>query len=476
MDELSKLIANLIEEKGGSRNDYLTLLNAIAYHETMGKMDPTTKQIGGGPGRGLFQFEEGKHSGGITAAKRTRDYMSSKGMDVPEWLSTASSGNSLNAASLTPMQQKMLFLGNMRMHPKANFSNVWEGKESPEDFWAKYHWAGPTAETKKRRESFRESYKGFKENEFNIPKDPADFMQTFKDTQAQQQQSNQFALGGQPDPPTKDIEAERQFVRNWISNSISVDKLIDKRQQYGGVDNPTDTYWDVARAMGNLDKVKVNLNQKGDSGVLGGYNPSTNSINFYGSSVPKGTAAHEFTHGTKLDKEISKYAQKDVGYLQIKDDDLEGTKENKRYLNRGEVFPRLMKIRYRLGLQPGDKVTPQTMEGYDPDGEQLFEYYGQEGVIDLLNKSVDASRPQPMNVAAQGGHLRTTGQFDKSMHQYNAGGMHESNPYGGVPIGMGSNGKLNTVEEGETSIKADGGRYIFSDRISLSGKLKKYLK
>lgn len=43
--------------------------------------------------------------------------------------------------------------------------------------------------------------------------------------------------------------------------------------------------------------------------------------------------------------------------------------------------------------------------------------------------------------------------------EFNEGGLHSENTYGGVPQGMGSNGKLNMVEEGETKFN----NYIFSN-------------
>ena len=75
MEELQQLMDELIKEKGGSYQDYLSLMNKISYHESARTQDPTLKQYGGGPGRGLFQFEAGKNAGAITAARRTRQYL-----------------------------------------------------------------------------------------------------------------------------------------------------------------------------------------------------------------------------------------------------------------------------------------------------------------------------------------------------------------------------------------------------------------
>lgn len=56
---------------------------------------------------------------------------------------------------------------------------------------------------------------------------------------------------------------------------------------------------------------------------------------------------------------------------------------------------------------------------------------------------------------------------NKFLTEFNTGGNHEQNPLGGIPQGIGANGKLNTVEEGETKTED----YVFSDRLKLDDKL-----
>lgn len=51
-------------------------------------------------------------------------------------------------------------------------------------------------------------------------------------------------------------------------------------------------------------------------------------------------------------------------------------------------------------------------------------------------------------------------------NSFNEGGSHENNPNGGIPMGQGDNGKLNTVEEGESSFDFEEGKYIFSNRLN----------
>lgn len=57
------------------------------------------------------------------------------------------------------------------------------------------------------------------------------------------------------------------------------------------------------------------------------------------------------------------------------------------------------------------------------------------------------------------------------MTMFNVGGSHEQNPFGGIPQGIGSNGKPNLVEEGEVKYKfIDGDRedYIFPKRYKIT--------
>jgi hypothetical protein len=277
MDDLDIIIDKLIEEKGGSRKDYLNLLNRIAYHESAGTMDPSIKQIGGGPGRGKYQFEEGVHGGGITAAKRAKQYLESKQLKVPKWLENVSKNNSLDATTLDSKQQDILFLGNMRMHPKADLGKVIKGEEDITDFWANYHWAGSPKDRPKRVESFKKSleeYRPIQQNNENVA-DPF----------------------------------ERPSVEKDNTN-INVPKV----------------------------------------------NTSLLNLKTFG----------------------------------------------------GEV-----------------------------------------------NKGVD--------------------YYEPNINEFNTGGSHSTNPHGGIPQGMGSNGKVNTVQQGETSFKLPTGKFIFSNDIDLSGQIKDLL-
>lgn len=73
-----------------------------------------------------------------------------------------------------------------------------------------------------------------------------------------------------------------------------------------------------------------------------------------------------------------------------------------------------------------------------------------------------------MKKFALGGNLQQqTNNNNNMLNEFNEGGSHEQNPLGGIPQGMGQNGQMNTVEEGET--KKDS--FIYSDRIKLTPEL-----
>lgn len=300
MQERDKLIQKLIEEKGGSYDDYLNLLNAVGYHESAHTLDPTIKQIGGGPGRGKYQFEEGKNAGGITAAKRTVQYYKENNIPVPQWLKEATTSDSLDATKLSSEQQDILFLGNMRKHPKANFKNIWDGKETVSDFWANYHWAGDPKDRNKRLESFNRSLESLKKNPYTeiIPKE--------------NKENKEYNLTFNDSTPIRERVKE---------NTLVAQKEYKLPELNSTITNVNKT--------GNLDNIMAYMNQK----AMGGY----------------------------------------------------------------------------------------------------------------VNDSID-----------------------KTLNSFNTGGLHEQNPLGGIPQGTGSNGKLNTVEENETSFQlTDLGKYIFSNRIKI---------
>ena len=69
-----------------------------------------------------------------------------------------------------------------------------------------------------------------------------------------------------------------------------------------------------------------------------------------------------------------------------------------------------------------------------------------------------------INQYGQGGSMGRA-DVDKELNNFEGGGTHEQNSLGGIPLGVGSNGKPNSVEENETAFELKSGKYIFSDRL-----------
>mgnify|MGYP003627045565 CR=1 FL=1 len=159
LDELLKLI---IKDKGGTKDQYNQLMDYIAFHETGPgqRMDPEARQItkGGkkdGFGRGLFMFEAGEGKGGNLAVNRTVNYLEKHNIPgpssrVPKWLRELwTDKKSVDVSSLSADKQKMLFLGYHSENPTSNFSDIWSGNQSIQDFWINNHWGGKGNSTDK---------------------------------------------------------------------------------------------------------------------------------------------------------------------------------------------------------------------------------------------------------------------------------------------------------------------------------------
>ena len=98
--EYDSLLQNMAERWDMTPAQLENVMGRISYHES--KDDPYVYQTSGGPGRGLFQFEEGDAQGGATAANRLITTLG----DTPEWLApfedSAGTVKNIKASKLTP--------------------------------------------------------------------------------------------------------------------------------------------------------------------------------------------------------------------------------------------------------------------------------------------------------------------------------------------------------------------------------------
>jgi len=137
------------------------IMSKIAFHESGGTGDIGLKQYGGGPGRGVYQFERGAAQGGATAGNRLANQLEVYGMEVPKWLKSFNKSGKGDVSGLSRDKQDMLFLGNMLQHPQANMGEVISGDMGLAEFWQQYHQAGGADVKDARIAAFAESMGGY---------------------------------------------------------------------------------------------------------------------------------------------------------------------------------------------------------------------------------------------------------------------------------------------------------------------------
>ena len=142
--DYDQMIYNIAPQYDTTPENLEDIMNRIAFHETGGTMSPSTQQIGGGPGRGLFQFESGpkgsKTGAGATAMGYLRQYYREVlGQEPPAWTEYDVS-KGLDASKLSEDQQRMMFLANTLMAGGRSFEGI--TPENLTDWWLDEHWAG----------------------------------------------------------------------------------------------------------------------------------------------------------------------------------------------------------------------------------------------------------------------------------------------------------------------------------------------
>lgn len=141
----------IVETRKGNRDMWGEVADTIAYHESGHTMNPKQKQIGGGPGRGAFQFEGPSL---ITAQNRYKTVAKVMGVDIdPNIL------NAKSADQLSLKDQYTLFYVNM-LESDATLGDYPEGKIDLTDLWIQGH---KNIEVEGNRESFLHSRETAKE-------------------------------------------------------------------------------------------------------------------------------------------------------------------------------------------------------------------------------------------------------------------------------------------------------------------------
>lgn len=114
--------------------------------------------------------------------------------------------------------------------------------------------------------------------------------------------------------------------------------------------------------------------------------------------------------------------------------------------------------------------TPYNNDIQSYDKLQFTEQDFEKSLKDSQNASAtegDEFNIKPVeNTFNQGGNINKNFNFrTKQINSFNEGGLHSENSLGGIPQGVGKNGKPNLVEEGESSYTfKDGSKFIFSHK------------
>jgi hypothetical protein len=123
------LVEKVSLERGINPKAIRSVIDKIAYHESDLTMNPKIKQYGGGPGRGLFQFEPDSLK---TTYKRANNYFTKRGEKSPFKVE-----KNYNAAKLPADEQKALALVDMLQRPNFNINNAIQSDEALTKEWGR---------------------------------------------------------------------------------------------------------------------------------------------------------------------------------------------------------------------------------------------------------------------------------------------------------------------------------------------------
>jgi len=125
-----------------------------------------------------------------------------------------------------------------------------------------------------------------------------------------------------------------------------------------------------------------------------------------------------------------------------------------------------------------NKQLQEELEGERLDGKTWrddYDFDEEMNVSQLSSNSLiekdDSFNSEQETHLSYGGDESISGTSNR-LTEFKGGGTHEQNSLGGIPLGIGANGKRNSVEEGETRYEFDDGGYIFSNRIDTTGLFK----
>lgn len=500
---LNSLLTRIAEEKDMKPEQLVRLMNAIAYHETGGKSDPGIVQKGGGPGRGLFQFENSTDGGAIVAVRRLRNYLQDNDMPVPDWVDLLAKNDYVDASELDAEQQGMLFLGYHRYHPKANFANV-KTDQDIEDFWAKYHWAGNAADEKARRKSFQGHFKDFVNQDkpfvYKAPQPtPEEFINqkveipipdTFApaDATAVAPFPQKMFLGGIVNKGANMIGSaigtpDAMKWANTIGSAAGTAVDIFTGNVPGAIANGADLVGDVAGQAGLAEKnpelMKMIGMGQGMAGLAG---------NFFegGGVIPK--RADDGHYRKNPDGTVSTHrmawGESDNGYVAfptVFPNPLIGvsTPSPAGWVEPDNAYQMAKDMGETYNFKSAAEAEAFADGNWKPENREKaqlkedmirmfpnFEMYRQHKYTPMMRRRMQGGGQIPGMVPMPGMAGAGMPQPQEELHEVEGGGTHEENPMGGVPIGPNA-----SVEEEETMVDVPDGKYVYSARLEVTEEM-----
>ena len=139
---IEQAMLSKFEKSGATQEKINQITNIIG---TLESQNQNIAQSGGGPGRGLYQFETGEGQGFETALNRIKRMYTEKkhlGKDkYPSWIDKAMKHG--DATKLTPAQQKELLIADLYMKAGSDEKLIGAFSEGNiKDLWLDMHWAG----------------------------------------------------------------------------------------------------------------------------------------------------------------------------------------------------------------------------------------------------------------------------------------------------------------------------------------------
>jgi len=182
-EDLTTALTKASNIKGVRAEDILeNVIKPIAFHESDGTMDPTIKQYGDGPARGVMQYEPPRFQSSLVRAKA---FFTQQGEEVPQWIqdipvrAISKDGNKVirddeykatqdDIVKLSANQQMalavydLLMKGSSKGQVAADLGKVASGEIDLTTFWLD-HWAIPAESDRyKRSKSFKDDLKANK--------------------------------------------------------------------------------------------------------------------------------------------------------------------------------------------------------------------------------------------------------------------------------------------------------------------------